>query len=144
MRTELPLDALSPFQVAKHKGGMNPDDRNAGEKHKDWFHGYSFSSGVMSSAAVKMAPQIEGEGVMRIRSPSRLSIRRMLYGGKLRLIRRLSLGTFSEASVSRLPRSCVCVCRFMRSMAQRMYLCLGNTNLSVEIFGPREECGNTR
>lgn len=30
-----------------------------------------------------MAPQIEGEGVMRIRSSSRLSIRRMLYGGKL-------------------------------------------------------------
>ena len=123
---------------------MNPDDRNAGEKHKDWFHGYSFSSGVMSSAAVKMAPQIEGEGVMRIRSSSRLSIRRMLYGGKLAIDAQAFFADFFEASVNRLFRSCVCVCRFMRSMAQRMYLCLGNTNLSVEIFGPRGECGNTR
>jgi hypothetical protein len=83
VRTELPLDVLSPFQVAKHEGGMNPNDRNAGEKRKDRFHWYSFSSSVMSSAAVNMAHQIEGEGMMRIHSSSQLSIRRMLYGGKL-------------------------------------------------------------
>jgi len=83
VRTELPLDVLFPFQVSKHEGGKNPDDRNAGEKHKDRFHGYSFSSGVMSSAAVKMAHLIEGEGMMRSHSSTRLSIESMLDSGEL-------------------------------------------------------------
>lgn len=84
MGTELPLDVLFPFQASKHEGGKNSDDRNAGEKHKERFHGYSFSSGVMNSPAVKRAHLIiEGEGMMRIHSSSRLSIGRMLYGSKL-------------------------------------------------------------
>jgi len=38
VRTELPLDVLFPFQISKHDGGKNSDDRNASEKQKDQFY----------------------------------------------------------------------------------------------------------
>ena len=38
-RNELSLDGFFPIKISKHEGGKNPDDRNAGEKHKDRFHG---------------------------------------------------------------------------------------------------------
>jgi hypothetical protein len=38
-RNELSLDGFFLIKISKHEGDKNPDDRNAGEKHKDRFLG---------------------------------------------------------------------------------------------------------